>query len=45
MSQNVTRLKELLFDRENATLAEIQGRISQVAAAEQLSRQELTRAL
>ena len=26
MSQNVTRLKELLFDRESATLAELQAR-------------------
>lgn len=32
MSQNVARLKELLFDRENATLAELQTRIDQVAA-------------
>jgi outer membrane protein OmpA-like peptidoglycan-associated protein len=45
MSQNVTRLKELLFDRENATLTELQARIAQVAASEQLSREELTRAL
>jgi outer membrane protein OmpA-like peptidoglycan-associated protein len=45
VSHNVSRLKELLFDRENATLAELQGRIAQVANAEQLNRQELTQAL
>jgi outer membrane protein OmpA-like peptidoglycan-associated protein len=45
MSQNVSRLKELLFDRENATLAELQGRVAQVAASEKASREELTQAL
>jgi outer membrane protein OmpA-like peptidoglycan-associated protein len=50
MSQNVSRLKELLFDRENATLAELQGRVAKLAealqasvAAEAASRVELTR--
>ncbi len=45
MSQNVSRLKELLFDRENATLSELQGRVAKVAAAEQSSREELAQAL
>ena len=41
MSQSVSKLKELLFDRENATLTELQTRILQIAASEQLSRQQL----
>jgi hypothetical protein len=45
MSQNVSRLKELLFDRENATLAELQGRVAKVATSEQASREELAQAL
>ena len=45
MSQNVSRLKELLFDRENATLAELQGRVAKVATTEQASREELAQAL
>ena len=45
MSQNVSRLKELLFDRENATLSELQGRVANVAASEQASREELAQAL
>ena len=43
MSQSVSRLKELLFDRENATLNELQTRLLHLAAAEQLSREELAR--
>ena len=39
MSQNVTRLKELLFDRETATLAELQQRIAEVATGEKASRE------
>ena len=45
MSQNVTRLKELLFDRESATLAELQARIDGLATSEEVSRQELRGAL
>ena len=45
MSQNVSLLKELLFDRENATLADLQGRVSKLATAEQQSREDLERAL
>ena len=45
MSQKVSLLKELLFDRENATLAELQGRVAKIAAAEQTSREELAEAL
>ena len=45
MSQNVSRLKELLFDRENATLAELQGRVAKVATSEQASREQLAQAL
>ncbi len=45
MSQNVSLLKELLFDRENATLADLQGRVAKLATTEQQSREELERAL
>ena len=45
MSQNVTKLKELLFDRENATLTELQARIAEVAASEQAGRLELSQSL
>jgi outer membrane protein OmpA-like peptidoglycan-associated protein len=45
MSQNVSRLKELLFDRESATLAELQARIDGLVVSEEVSRQELRGAL
>ncbi len=41
VSQSVSRLKELLFDSENATLAELQGRIQALAASEAAGRLEL----
>lgn len=45
MSQNVSRLKELLFDRESATLAELKARIDGLATSEHVSREELRGAL
>lgn len=45
MSQNVARLKELLFDRENATLAELQARIAEIAATTRDGHEAQTQAL
>ena len=44
MTDSVARLKELLFDRETATLSEIARRIEDLAAAEEKARAELAAA-
>ena len=41
MTDSVARLKELLFDRETATLAEISRRLDDIATAEQKARADL----
>jgi outer membrane protein OmpA-like peptidoglycan-associated protein len=41
MTDSVSRLKELLFDRETATLGEISRRIEELATAEEKARLEL----
>ena len=44
MTDSVTRLKQLLFDRETATLADIARRLDDLASAEQRARAELAEA-
>lgn len=45
MADTVNKLKELLFDRESATIAELEQRIAEVARAEHGARAQITESL